>query len=627
MGFSAKLLVSVSIIILCLVPWVVNGQRVISRWSEIGDLRERYESDGSWSQGEYPQALTVPGENRNTNIDESGHWLGAKDFTDKDGTHHDYYVAEGGGHSFEDNTDYNIPVSIRKVYRHEPPQVVVDGQEGGWEMRDRDEVDPTLSYPEMVEAVWRTGVGVTITRRSYATGQRNHANYHLWHYTLVNTGNMDPDPDVGNPQDLEELYFAPIIDADVGERGQDFYGLFPGQNDTWAGFYGYDYPDDDSLQVLYHWDGKAVGAENYDPRPSDGQLLAPQYIGLGVVEAPSTPNVKNVRWAGYATTPSQADGRTHQEMYQWMSDGTQQRTEHQTEATEPSDISLMSFGPYDMEVGDTLNFVFAWAAGSISWDRAKEVGRQYINGEITEAEKDEIADTGRDSLFQAVSRATWAYERNMNIPLAPPSPDLTVTSGAGYVDLQWSDVSSEASDLAGYRVYRAVGNRDGEYTMIEEVGRGTTTYRDADVERGTAYYYYLTAFDDGSENTDGLNPGESLESSPYANRTGTAAHPVRAPEDDVSSVQAVPNPYNINSVNLFPGEQDKILFVNLPPTCTVRIFTLSGDLVETIEHTDGSGDESWNLVSRYNQIVRSGIYVYHIESERGSTQGKLSIVR
>ena len=60
----------------------------------------------------------------------------------------------------------------------------------------------------------------------------------------------------------------------------------------------------------------------------------------------------------------------------------------------------------------------------------------------------------------------------------------------------------------------------------------------------------------------------------------------------------------------------------------------SGDLVKTIEHTDGSGDESWGVLaeewsaSNTGQIIVSGIYIAYIETPDGeSTVLKFAIVR
>ncbi|MDZ7332850.1 MAG: fibronectin, partial [candidate division KSB1 bacterium] len=50
-----------------------------------------------------------------------------------------------------------------------------------------------------------------------------------------------------------------------------------------------------------------------------------------------------------------------------------------------------------------------------------------------------------------------------------------------------------------------------------------------------------------------------------------------------------------------------------PPFCTIKIFTERGDLIYTIEHTDGSGDAEWNSITSSRQVVVSGVYIAHFE--------------
>ncbi|MCB0287355.1 MAG: fibronectin, partial [Calditrichaeota bacterium] len=57
----------------------------------------------------------------------------------------------------------------------------------------------------------------------------------------------------------------------------------------------------------------------------------------------------------------------------------------------------------------------------------------------------------------------------------------------------------------------------------------------------------------------------------------------------------------------------RIAFLDVPAECIIKIFTERGDLIREIEHTDGSGDEFWDLVTSSRQIVVSGIYIAYIE--------------
>jgi hypothetical protein len=96
-------------------------------------------------------------------------------------------------------------------------------------------------------------------------------------------------------------------------------------------------------------------------------------------------------------------------------------------------------------------------------------------------------------------------------------------------------------------------------------------------------------------------------------------------------VRVVPNPYNLASSGQvrWPEQQDRIGFLDVPGNATISIFTEIGELVETIEHTDGSGDSYWNLTTSSNQVVASGIYVAVIHNrDTGDTIRRLfAIIR
>src|SRR5262249_19036889 len=51
----------------------------------------------------------------------------------------------------------------------------------------------------------------------------------------------------------------------------------------------------------------------------------------------------------------------------------------------------------------------------------------------------------------------------------------------------------------------------------------------------------------------------------------------------LSSVRVVPNPYYNRSRYELNSFNRKIRFINLPETCTIRIFSLAGDLVRTMQ--------------------------------------------
>jgi hypothetical protein len=91
----------------------------------------------------------------------------------------------------------------------------------------------------------------------------------------------------------------------------------------------------------------------------------------------------------------------------------------------------------------------------------------------------------------------------------------------------------------------------------------------------------------------------------------------------LDNVFVVPNPYvgtnDIEPTNKLPGQnrgERRIYFENLPMKCTIRIFTLSGELVTTLEHDSGidNGREFWNLLNRDGFSVAYGLYIAHIDA-------------
>jgi hypothetical protein len=107
-------------------------------------------------------------------------------------------------------------------------------------------------------------------------------------------------------------------------------------------------------------------------------------------------------------------------------------------------------------------------------------------------------------------------------------------------------------------------------------------------------------------------------------------------QTDLSVVKVVPNPYLVRAAWDLDNDYQKVQFINLPTECTITIYTIAGDIVKTILHSDPyqSGFDShtrgtafWNLQTDNNQKVATGVYVYHINSPYGETTGRFAIIR
>jgi hypothetical protein len=80
----------------------------------------------------------------------------------------------------------------------------------------------------------------------------------------------------------------------------------------------------------------------------------------------------------------------------------------------------------------------------------------------------------------------------------------------------------------------------------------------------------------------------------------------------------------------YEGSVRKVLkFVNLPAKCVIRIYSLSGVLVDILTHNDptGGGEATWGVRNRNNQFVASGVYFYHLETPDGKQKvGRFTVV-
>lgn len=155
------------------------------------------------------------------------------------------------------------------------------------------------------------------------------------------------------------------------------------------------------------------------------------------------------------------------------------------------------------------------------------------------------------------------------------------------------------------------------------------------------YWVNVTAFDFGS-------PQSGLPSLETSLTVGSKEGCPLASWSEVQSkglkVFVWPNPYRIDGEYRAQGFEGRgrddrpedrvraVHFGNLPPRCTIRIYTLDGDLVREIVHeADCVGPcattDSWNLITRNTQLAVSGLYYWTVEDDEGDVQiGKLMLV-
>ncbi len=320
---------------------------------------------------------------------------------------------------------------------------------------------------------------------------------------------------------------------------------------------------------------------------------------------------------------------------------------------------LLTTGPFNIPEGDTVKVVFALTCG-----KGLEGLRQNSDNAI--------------KAYYSGSREGTPYNPNSfdedvhwNLPIPPAVPELSYSPMSGGVRLAWdtrAEFSFDANlgriDFEGYQVYRASYNPqdwemiaafdnreesvfvvdvngdtlnnktiDGNWILLdlpliqnqfEDFG-GVNTWGDTiDVPlEGVPYYYAVSAYDgykSAEEAGQELLPSYSPLSN-YKKSADNAPIPVfpgtlYETGDDIpplDRVLVVPNPYR-GTAEWEQQYEDRVKFTNLPPVAKISIFSLSGDLIKVLEHTNGQAEEYWNLISRNNQSVVSGIYVYVVEA-------------
>ncbi|NQT24132.1 hypothetical protein HQ585_02130 [candidate division KSB1 bacterium] len=112
---------------------------------------------------------------------------------------------------------------------------------------------------------------------------------------------------------------------------------------------------------------------------------------------------------------------------------------------------------------------------------------------------------------------------------------------------------------------------------------------------------------------------------------------------DMERIRVVPNPYIVanswepqNPYSNGRGPRE-LHFINLPAECTIRIFSIRGQLVDTIEHQSSNIDDGtsmwdgtaiWDMQTRDNLDIAYGIYFYHIDAGKiGTKQGKFAVIK
>ncbi len=646
------------------------------RYVRIGSLQNYFSAYGrerAWNNVYYEGLIWPADYPKQDNAVIKRAWIAAKDFTDEKGQFWEAY----GITIILEHVDLSLfPMVLKQIAKFPPPLVYVDGNNlTAPYLGDVDEIDPSIVPDRIVLNVINTSLGLTLTRKIMFFSQQYHDNYFICEYTLSNTGNTDYDDEIELNRPLKGVRIGwgqrYSVCREGGERIGD--GQVWGKH-SWVTKRGEDYPLHVGEKITeanpivqwircgFSWAGQSA-VNTYDNiggpmLTAPGRLTAPQFAGTAVLHVDKSATDKSddpnqpavLGWHAGDTYPSlgnlqPSDMPKMIQLYEMLSGkpynglGGTNRMDEAYMATNPDPFTVhndgggtnvwICYGPFDLEPGQSVRIVEAEGINGLSRPMCELIGRNWLQQNApytlpdgrTTTNRDEYKNawvyTGKDSIMLTFGRAKRNFDLNYNIPQPPLPPAVfNVESGGDRIRLTWTLSESESEPgFAGYEVYRAVSRPDTVFEKIASLPPGTNQYDDTQASRGFSYYYSLVAVNDGSNNTTGeANPTGKLHSGRFYTRTTEPAYLRRKAGTSLKDIRVVPNPYNIKARGLqYLGEPDKITFLDIPARCIIRIFTERGDLIQTIEHTNGSGDESWNSVTSSRQVVVSGVYIAHFE--------------
>ena len=481
-------------------------------------------------------------------------------------------------------------------------------------------------------------LGVIVNQYTFSWSFSEYAHFVIFHYVIKNNG-----------PPLRDVYFGMYDELASGNMRLQSQappsGWFSKKEITWV----------DSLSML---------TERFcQGRPFPAQCrhdLVPEIVGVKLLGTKSgtvrDTTGKTITFEAWSYSPGDAARSEDSLKYALMSSGRKQSLNPLPDSLAPGTgdpVTLIAVGPFaTINPGDSVSVDFAYL-GALSYA----------------------------SLSKRAIVAQRAYDLDYVVPVPPPSPRFKTIARQNALDFYW-DTSAEdfidqtnpiGKDFEGYRLYvgesrdtlNLVAQFDLSASPHDTTGFNTTldsvrlaqpvifdgvTYhykRTIDHLRdGFKYFSAVTAYDLGTPDI------ESLESGFAQNEL--AAVPAPAPgERTADGVTVFPNPYRVEASwdRLRQARDHYLWFANLPPQCTIHIYTLSGDLVFETNFDGSTYDGSnargiyrpgtdvksvlsgatfgWDLITRQNQAAATGLYMWAVEDKHtGKRQaGKFLIVK
>ncbi len=601
-----------------------------------------------------------------------------------DGFVSDEYGSRPAGREFTSSADSADVIKIKSTFNKAIADPVIRELASYYDSTAVSHQDMIAEFTDTSQVIPGTDIQIPHT----ALGVKVHLETYCWNYPYANSF-------VILDYTVENISGERIINPYVGIWADNSVGNMnftsicePGGGWNWYDNRN-DFVDSLSLAIQSDIDGDQGWAQSYFGLKYLGSKNAVSEEGFDVYYDQWPWNGGQISGVNHHLTPIGDN-----EIYERMS--LYPGSDYTTITESGSWMSLITAGPLGNSVdlqfreviwepGEKINFAFAVVCGLWATD------------DLTDTEE------RRGILYENANWAQRAYDLGYELPGPPPPPNIYVVPGDQKITIYWDNAPEDSSnadaydpvsqiiDFEGYRIYsgRKTGvgigqtliaqydiidefevppigfinyntgldqvriyDEDGNPTTQEFIVDGDTMvfhykYVDYDLKNGWPgrNWYSVVAFDYGNAEKE-IPSAESAAIKAYA-IPGTVENPGLKRE-----VGVYPNPYRATADWDGFGERDRMIwFTNLPPKSEIRIYTLSGEVIEIIEHNadtyDGSdirllndlvfgkspkfsgGEHAWDLITRYNQAIAAGLYLFSVEDMETNdiSIGKFAIIK
>tara|TARA_Y100001934_G_C12355187_1_gene777706 strand:+ start:540 stop:2375 length:1836 start_codon:yes stop_codon:yes gene_type:complete len=480
---------------------------------------------------------------------------------------------------------------------------------------------------EKIIAEWTTTTNINVVRTSRAWSFRELDDFIIITYEITNL----------NDYNIDDFYFGSVFL--LRPSLQDFKS-HNGWNDAISRL-----DDvigiDQNEKLIYAYDGTgsfdfSSGVGNWD----GNNLLTHGFAGFASLEAPVADNGEeqpsNYYITNYLLNANKLNlsNNSEEDLYNILSGTDQSLINTAGDTIDP--FALISYGPYILLPDQSISISIVEAVDGLEYEdvidlepgQMEEYQNMYIN-------------QGLDSLINTIQKAKQIYQNNYIVEnLPPPSPpkiELIPSPAEQTISVVWEPIEdlwinpfSGRMNIEKFIVYRSDRSFIGPWEVIKrrirvhkeldinsyfDEDNNRWQYNDRSIDLGVSYYYAVTAVD-----------SSGLESA-FTNRNELPIQSNSLPSSDALDVIVFPNPFKIVSGIPTTGQENTIIWTNLPSPSDIHIYTASGELIKHIVHNSQTGDAFWDQRTDSRQITSPGIYYWILSSEAGSAKGTLVLIK